>query len=251
VNRPTDHEVATEVDNGDSDAEPIASRNTDDTADAATDEPLADDAPKLSRELTFLGGKLKLDTYKEPVLGLPDAKYVAVEMMDYTCPHCRKMHAHILEAMDRYGDQLAVIILPMPLELECNKLVPATDPIHRGSCKISRTVLALAEVDPSKFLDFHNFLLAEEEEPPTSSQAVFRAFGLVDPKELGRVGRTKEIDDRIQQNIRLFSALSAQHRGDKTFGLPVQILGDTVLTGKLTSEEMFAAWEKALGMKPQ
>ena len=159
--------------------------------------------------------------------------------------------AHIREALDRYGDQLAVIILPVPLELECNKLVPATDPIHRGSCKISRTVLALAEVDPSKFLDFHNFLLAEEEEPPTSSQAVFRAFRLVDPKELGRVGKTKEIRDRIQNNIRLFSALSAQHRGDNKFGLPAQIVGDTVLTGKLTSEEMFAAWEKALGMKPR
>ena len=87
-------------------------------------------------------------------------------LMDYTCPHCRKMHAHLREAMDRYGDQLAVVILPMPLELDCNKLVPATDPSHRGACKIARTALAVAEVDPSKFLDFHNFLMAERGESP-------------------------------------------------------------------------------------
>jgi hypothetical protein len=254
VNRLTDDDSATGDEPATSDAEPVASRdgNGDGTEQtAATEEEPADKAPELSREVTYLKGKVRLDAYQEAILGSPDAKYVVVELMDYTCPHCRKMHAHILEAIERYGDQLAVVILPMPLELECNKLVPATDPLHRGACKISRTALAVAEIDPGKFVDFHYFLLAEEERSPTAAQAVVRAFRLVDRKELSRLGHSKEIEDRIQKNIRLYSALSAQHRGEKSFGLPVQIFGDTVLTGgEITSEEMFEAWEKALGIKP-
>ena len=61
VNRPTDRDSATDLDSENSEVEPIASRNADDSAVVAADEPLAADAPKLSRELKFLGGKLKLD----------------------------------------------------------------------------------------------------------------------------------------------------------------------------------------------
>jgi protein-disulfide isomerase len=191
--------------------------------------------------------------YKEAVLGSPNAEFVVIEMMDYTCPHCRKMHTHIREAMERYGDQLAVVIMPVPLELTCNKLVAATDPLHRGACKIARTSLAVAEVDPSRFIDFHNFLLENEEKAPTAAQAVVRAFRLVDRRELTQRGSSKEIDARIQKNIQLYSALANERRpGNPTFGLPVQILGDTVLSGgDMTTEEMFDAWEKAIDIKPE
>ncbi|MGD9635622.1 MAG: hypothetical protein AB7U97_20235, partial [Pirellulales bacterium] len=153
---------------------------------------------------------------------------------------------------ERYGDQLAVVILPMPLELECNKMMTETDPMHRGSCKISKTALAVAKADPRKFLDFHNFLLADEKNPPSSSQAVMRAFRAVDRTKLAKASRDKELDERIQRYIRLFTALSKEHHGKDTFGLPVQIVGDTVLTGgDMTSDEMFEAWEKAIDIKPQ
>jgi uncharacterized membrane protein/protein-disulfide isomerase len=252
VNRPTDDEP-TVGDRGEApDATTSAGRDDGDSKPAdtnATDH--AENAPKLSREVEFLKDKFRLDVYNEAVLGSPDAKYVVVEMMDYTCPHCRKMHAHMLEAMDRYGDQLAIVILPVPLELSCNKLVQVTDPLHRGACKIARTALAVADVDPSKFRDFHNFLLADEEKAPSAAQAVVRAFRLVDRKELMKRSGDPELDERIQKNIRLYSALLAERHGDTTFGLPVQIVGDTVLSGgNISSEEMFAAWEKALGIKP-
>ena len=247
VNRPTDEPHTIGAEQGPNpttkpaaDGEKVAAKTS------GADEPaVIDDVPAPSREITLLGGKLKLDTYKEAVLGSPDAKYIVVELMDYTCPHCRKMQPHIREALHRYGDQLAVVILPVPLELECNKLVPETDPIHRGSCKISEVALAVAKVDPSKFVDFHNYLLADEKNVPSPTQSVMRAFRLVDRQEFGKVSHSRETEDRIQQNIRLFATLSAQHRGDEKFGLPVQILGDTVLTGgDLSVEELFEAWEK-------
>jgi hypothetical protein len=219
---------------------------------ADDDAPKSDEQPALTREVSLLNGRLKFNIYDEAVLGSPDAKYVIVELMDYTCPHCRKMHEHVREAMDRYGDQLAVVIMPMPLELECNKQVPATDPIHRGSCKISKLALAVAATSRDKFNDFHNYLLADPEKAPTPAQAVSRAFRLVGAKNLREHTDRKLLDERIQKYIKLFTTLSAQHKGENNFGLPVQIVGDTLINGgDVTSEEMFAAWEKAIDIKPQ
>ena len=193
VNRPTDDEPESGDKGAAPDATTSAGGKAGDSKSAESDATDSEEnAPKLSREVKFLKDKIRLDTYKEALLGSPDAKYVVVEMMDYTCPHCRKMHAHMLEAMDRYGDQLAIVILPVPLELSCNKLVQVTDPLHRGACKIARTALAVADVDPSKFRDFHNFLLADEEKAPSAAKAVVRAFHLVDRKELMKRSGTPE-----------------------------------------------------------
>jgi uncharacterized membrane protein/thiol-disulfide isomerase/thioredoxin len=220
----------------------------------ADDEPAEEEKPKLIREVSFLGGTMKIDMYEEAVLGSPEAKYVVVELMDYTCPHCRKMHSHIQEAMERYGDQLAVVIMPVPLELECNKLVGETDPMHRGACKLAKLALAVSKTDQSKFIDFHNFLLDDVEEPPTVPKAVSRAFRLVGRKKLvgDNSSNAPEFGERLQKYIRLYQNLSTQNAANKAFGLPVQIVGDTQLSGgDVSEEEMFAAWEKATGMKPQ
>ena len=107
--------------------------------------------------MTFLDGKIKLNVYDEAVLGSPEAKYVVVELMDYTCPHCRKMHALVQQALERYGDQLAVVIMPIPLELECNPMVTSTDPMHRGACKISRLALGGGQSGPKQVRRFSRF----------------------------------------------------------------------------------------------
>jgi protein-disulfide isomerase len=223
-----------------------------DSASEESTSPAAETVPALSREVTFLDGKIKINMYDEAVLGSPEAKYVVLELMDYTCPHCRKAYAQIEDLLDLYGDQLAVVILPVPLELECNKMVPSTDPMHRGACKFAELSLAVAKADPRKFADFHGYLLAEVEEPPTTAQAVIRAFRLTDRAKLRQASDDPAIDARLQKYIRLFTALSGQNRGKtETFGLPVQIVGDTVLSGDMTKQEMRDAWEESLGIKPQ
>ena len=84
--------------------------------------------------MKFLGGKLTLDTYKNPIIGSPDAPHIVVEMVSYDCAHCRKMHATIERALERYGDQVAILVMPIPFDKDCNKLI--TDPAasHRGAC---------------------------------------------------------------------------------------------------------------------
>jgi protein-disulfide isomerase len=195
---------------------------------------------------------MRINMYDEAVLGSPEAPYVIVELMDYTCPHCREMHKKIRRAKERYGDQLAVVIMPVPLELECNKIVPATSPEHRGACGMARRALAVGEISPEKFVEFHNWLLANEKQAPSAAAAVRRAFSLVDRTKLSALSDSDEIKGRIQKYIRLFSRLSDQYStADKPFGLPVLIVGDTVLTGKIeTVDELCAELEKAIDIKP-
>ena len=83
--------------------------------------------------MKFLGGKLTLDVYQHPVIGSPEAPHIAIEMVSYDCPHCRKMFPMIEHALERYGDQVALLIMVQPLDKDCNKLV--TDPAasHPGA----------------------------------------------------------------------------------------------------------------------
>lgn len=212
------------------------------------------DAQQQTREVALLDGKLKFDIYKQAVLGSPEAPYVVVELIDYTCPHCRQMNQKIEAAFDRYGsDQLAVVIMPAPLELECNKVLPATDPMHRGACRLARLALSVAAVKLSAFRDFHNWLMDDVEEVPPISKAVLRAFKAVDRKKLTALTDSDEINNRIQKHLKLFSALVRREpKSDKSLGLPIQVVGNTVLFGRLESaEEMFEQWEIAMDIRPK
>jgi uncharacterized membrane protein/protein-disulfide isomerase len=210
------------------------------------------DAPALSRKVTFLNGTLTIDMYQQAVLGSPTAPHVVIEMVDYACPHCRAMHQTVERAIERYGDQLAIVIMPMPLELECNKQMDKTEPAHYGACKLARLALGVSEVDPGAFADFHNWMMADKDKVPPIDRAIAKAYRLVDQKKLSEHVKSDEINQRIQKNISLYTALATQQAKDgKPFGLPIQILGDEVVSGDLVSgEELLTKWETTLGIKP-
>ncbi|HEY4235633.1 MAG TPA: vitamin K epoxide reductase family protein [Lacipirellulaceae bacterium] len=215
--------------------------------------PSKPEAPALSRKVTFLKGSLTVDMYQQAVIGSPTAPHVVIEIVDYACPHCRIMNKTISQAIDRYGDQLAIVIMPMPLELECNKQMPSTDPTHFGACKLARLALAIAEVDPAAFVDFHEWLMADKDKVPEIGRALTKAYRLADEKKIRERFNSDEINQRIQDNITLYTNLSAQPRKDSApFGLPVQILGDQVIAGDtVAGDELLTKWEEILGMKPQ
>jgi uncharacterized membrane protein len=240
------HANAPKSPDGHTSANQAATKATDKTPEAGPD------VPALSRKVTFLKGMLTIDMYQEAVIGSPTAPHVVIEMVDYACPHCRAMHKTVEQAIERYGDQLAIVIMPMPLELECNKQMDKTEPAHYGACKLARLALAVAEVDPAAFVDFHNWMMADKDKVPPIDRAIAKAYRLVDQKKLREHVNSDEINQRIQKDISLYVALSAQQSKDgKPFGLPVQILGDEVVSGDTVSgEELLTKWEQVLGIKP-
>lgn len=93
------------------------------------------------------GGSTSLDSRRWPILGDPDAKYICVEMFDYTCPHCRATQPAIQAIFQKYGRDFALIALPVPLNRQCNGAVQVTEAAHKDACKIAE--LAIDHLDRS------------------------------------------------------------------------------------------------------
>ena len=111
---------------------------------------------KERRFVTLAGGTLKLDVAQWPLAGKQDAKYIFVEMFDYTCDHCRRTHAAIAGAKTALSGNMAVLALPIPLNTNCNTAITQTGPRMAEACEISILAVALWRVDPSKLTNFTN-----------------------------------------------------------------------------------------------
>ncbi|MCH2202609.1 MAG: thioredoxin domain-containing protein [Fuerstiella sp.] len=125
---------------------------------AQADPAVPEEVKPERRVIGVNGNKFRLDVRQWPLLGQPDAKYVFVEMFDYTCSHCRNTHRAVRGAFKRYGDDLAVIALPVPLDRNCNRYATSSGGTHRDSCEISRIAIAVWRIDAEKFYQLHNWL---------------------------------------------------------------------------------------------
>ncbi len=231
-----------EAKNGEANSEPTASEQR----------PTETAAAGRERTVKLLGGKLTLDVYKHPLIGSPDAPHVMVEMVSYDCAHCRKTHRTVKQALARYGDQVAIILMVIPLERGCNRMVTKASASHTGACATARMALGVAALKPSAFPRFHDWLMQDKDKPPPRDQIIARAYSLVDRTRLRELSGGQELNKQIAQYVDLFAMLQNQRRGDKEFGLPVQILGDHVLSGTIEKpDDLYRAWEEHLGVKPR
>ncbi len=249
VAKPKDAELAASAKDANPPASPVDSAPKDDGHNNAPSTPPAEPANK--RLVSFLGGKLTLDVYRHPLIGSPEAPHIVVEMVSYDCPHCRKMYPLIHDAMNRYGDQVALLVMPIPLDRDCNSLV--TDPTlhHPGACGTTRLVLGLARLKPEVFGKFHDFLMAGKEKPPGMEKIVPKANDLTNSDKLREVKQSPEIQKQMEGYVKLYGKLMEQNKSAKSFGLPVQILGDKVMSGSVEkADDVFKAWEDNLGVKP-
>jgi len=137
-------------------------------------------APK-PRIITVAGNQVSLNIRHWPLLGRPDAKYVFVEMFDYTCPYCRATHQAVRGAMDHFGNDLAIIALPVPLDAACNRTVGSTAGEHAEACEIAKTAVAVWRVSRRQFAPFHAWLF---EQARTAAEARQHAAELVGERAL-------------------------------------------------------------------
>jgi uncharacterized membrane protein len=231
------------------------------TADAQSDADLpnnGDNDPSRpinssqQRIVEFLNGSLKLDVYKHALIGSPEAPHVMIEMVSYDCPHCREMHRTIAHGLSRYGSQLAIIVMPIPLEMRCNRLITDPKASHQGACSTARMALGVAAIRPNSFQRFHDWLMADKEKPPRVDKIIAQAYGMVDRARLSSLSNGPDLNRQIKEYVELYARLANQAGGNGKFGLPVQILGNHIMAGKAEKEsDVFDAWEKHLGVTSQ
>lgn len=177
-----------------------------------------------------------------PVIGSPEAKHVVFVLADYTCPHCRTLRKQLDAAMARYGPgQLALAILPVPLNADCNDAVEFTEDRMRPACDLARAALAVWAADPEKFVEIDRWLL-EPEEPPTAEAARTYAASLVGADALDRELPGSRVARRIKGNVELYKAAGKGR-------LPKMLLPDRVTVGEADdAAALFALLEKHLGL---
>ncbi len=192
----------------------------------------------------FAGGSVRLDPAQFPLLGSPEAEVVIVELFDYTCPGCRRLHAYLEAARGRYGERLAIVALPVPLDADCNPMVTHPDPAHETACELATVALATWRVLPGAFAELHGWLL-EGDAPPTPEAARARAASLVGAGALGEAMRDPAIADLLGRTIRLYQV--TDFRGG---ALPRLLTEDAILSGRPpTVEAFFQILEEETGLE--
>jgi len=199
------------------------------------------ESARADRKLVSILNGVQLDVTQWPLLGNPNAKYVIVEMLDYTCGHCQNTHAAIQGAMQAYGDQLAVIILPVPLDANCNSQINATSAEHREACQIAKLAIAVWHLSPDRFTQFHNWLM---ETKPNFAQATVQAESLIDREKLQAELRSSTPSNFITKNVDLYKRASAG-------AIPKIMFPRTSAVGEMRSKDtLISLIERELGQKP-
>lgn len=194
------------------------------------------------RFIQFAALKKPIDVASLPILGSPKAKQVMVEMLDYTCRHCRHFHPNIHAATERYGDQISFVILHVPLGKSCNPHVRHEHRDHRNACEYARLALNIWKLKREKFAEYHNWLM-ESDTPPTLGSAKSYALKLAGKEVLLDQDLASESLNKVADNSDDLMAL----RG----GLPMLLTEGGKLQGIPRSEqEWFEFLENELLLTP-
>ena len=193
--------------------------------DAVKSVPDSDATPE--RRLVRISGNARLDVRQWPLLGSPKAKHVFVEMLDYTCPHCRNTHPAIDGAMERYGDDLALVVLPVPMNAACNDTVRVTEAKHAEACELARLAVAVWRVSPENFHAFHDWMLAGNR-VPTGAEARQHAAQLVGDQALREELAKPVAAKYVAKHVELYKRAGAGT-------IPKLLFPRTTLVGEINS----------------
>lgn len=197
---------------------------------------------EVPRVFRFKSLKGDINVDRSPVLGNSNARARLVEMLDYTCPHCRKLHPYIKKAVEKYGDQIGFVIYHVPLNRKCNQLVKFDQVSHSSACDIARLAYGVWKLNPKKFPEFHDWLMTGEKAPPLHE---------VKSKAMALVGSNVLTDKAIEvESKRRVAEHSADMEALKT-GLPILIFEGGVIKGLPGSDnEWYQMLENRFGVKP-
>ena len=203
----------------------------------------ADTGPGPERQVAVLDGDLILSVRELPHLGNPDAPHVLVLLFDYCCPHCRATHGFLAEGLERYPEQFAVVLLPMPLDADCNPTVIETDPRFAEACDLAALALAVWQVAPESFPAFDAWLF-EPERPRSLSDARARAESLADSQALQGALADPQIAERIAADVEAYT-----RSGAPTIPVLLAPEMDSIVGRTETADELLAILEKELGLQ--
>lgn len=207
------------------------------------------EAPSTPKAEPFLVPRstLSLDAVRLPLLGPANAPHRIGCLFDYTCHHCRQLHGFIRTAIDKFDGQLSCLMIPMPLDANCNAKFKRTHRDHVDACKYAKICLAVQQVAPAKYEQFDRWLFTNHKTTKPLAKVREHAAGLIGAAALNKAVASETVQQQLQQNIRVYE-LNTKNGGNSS--MPQTIVGDRVIFGPPPSDAALQSiLKKTLGLK--
>jgi len=155
---------------------------------------------------------LIFDSKHQMVLGNPQGAITMVEFFDYNCGYCRRAVSDMTALLDSNPD-LRIVLKEFPI-------------LSSGSVEAARIAVALKDLDPAKYLEFHQQLFAR---PGTADGAkalsVAGDLGL-DVEKLKAAAGESAVTENITEVHQLAQLLGIT-------GTPSYVIGKEIVPGAL------------------
>lgn len=186
-----------------------------------------------SSQFVLYGGHFALDPSRLPTMGSSQAPSFAVALFDCTCEHCRRLHPLLRAAEASFHGRVAIIVLPVPLDSECNPLIQETQVENLGACDYARLDLAVFLARASAFRPFDDFLFSPSG-LPSLEDARAKAVSLVGEPALESALANSWVRRQLETDVRLYIANSQALRNAR---LPQLIFADAAFAGEVPNTE--------------
>jgi protein-disulfide isomerase len=177
------------------------------------------------REVSLADGKLHVNISDFPIIGSPDAENVVLHFFDFTCPSCRRLHPTLMSEHQPYANQSALVMVPVPLDAECNPQIKETSYIHRDACAFARIAIALWNTAPQAYPEYDHFLF-ENEYPPTGEAALAAARQLAGNNSLDQALSDSRVSAALREGMIMFYSPALIQKS-----LPALVTRHDVFTG--------------------
>ena len=104
--------------------------------------------------------------------------------------------------------QLAIVVLPVPLNTKCNSAVSRTGGKFVESCELARLAVAVWRADPEKFNQFHDWMF-QGYDAPSFARALQYARELVGQEKLDESLNNRIVDSYVKKHVEIYRRLGA------------------------------------------
>lgn len=134
------------------------------------------------------------------------------------------MHRALAEARQQLGRDLAVLLLPVPMDQSCNPHVAKQNFTHFHACRLARLGLIVWTANPTVYEAFNDFMFREPE-PPVLGMACREAQRLLGVEHVDPNTRDPQIDAYISKAIAIYRSMKKDR-------VPMLLFPRGVLTGR-------------------
>ncbi len=164
---------------------------------------------------------------KTPSLGNPKGDVVVVEFFDYNCGFCKRMLPSIQQVLNE-DNNVKIVLKELPI-------------LGPGSLEASKISLAVYNLAPEKYFDFHQKALSGNVHEKEQSIAIATSLGIKKDKLLAE-SEGEAVKAQLEKHKQLAGKLGVR-------GTPNFIIGEQAFRGAIDLDEMKKAISDARGGK--